>query len=224
MVASGRLRLPGGVSYRLDGSFVNEQKANQTLRVVVPVALGLILLVLYLQFRSLTTTLLVFSGIAVAFSGGFLLIWLYSRQWFLDFHVLGESMRQLFQVHAVNLSTAVWVGFLALFGIATDDGVVMATYLEQTFRKRRPANVTDIRESVVHAGTRRVRACLMTTATTILALLPVMTSHGRGSDLMVPMALPVLGGMAIEVLTMLVVPVLYCWIREVRARRGRTAG
>ena len=212
--SSGQLRLPKGVTYRLDGSFRREQRANQTLMIIVPVALMLIFLVLYLQFRSIATTTLIFGGIAVAFSGGFLLLWLYGWGWFMNFEVMGTSMRQLFQVHGVNLSTAIWVGFLALFGIATDDGVVMGTYLVQTFDRRKPDSVAAVRDAVLHAGTRRVRACLMTTATTILALLPVMTSQGRGSDIMVPMAIPCFGGMIIEVLTMLVVPVLYCMVRE----------
>jgi Cu(I)/Ag(I) efflux system membrane protein CusA/SilA len=111
------------------------------------------------------------------------------------------------------------VGFLALFGIASDDGVVMCTYLEQSFRRREPANVDEIREAVIKAGTRRIRPCLMTTATTILALIPVLTSTGRGSDIMVPMAIPSFGGMTIEVLTMLVVPVLYSLIKEGKVRR-----
>ena len=127
-------------------------------------------------------------------------------------------MRHLFQVHPINLSVAIWVGFLALFGIASDDGVVMCTYLKQSFDKATPANIEDTRRLVVEAGMRRIRPCLMTTATTILALIPVLTSTGRGSDIMVSMAIPSFGGMTIEILTMLVVPVLYCWIKEMRLR------
>ena len=127
-------------------------------------------------------------------------------------------MQTLFQIQAINLSVAVWVGFLALFGIASDDGVVMGTYLEQHFRDANPETIEDIRRSTVLAGQRRVRACLMTTATTILALLPVLTSTGRGSDVMVPMAIPSFGGMVIEVITMLVVPVLYCLVREIKLK------
>ena len=210
------LELPAGVSYHFTGTYENQLRARRTLYVVLPMALGVIFVILYLQFRSVSTTAMVFSGIAVAFAGGFLLLWLYGRGWFLDVDVFGRNLRELFQVHTVNLSVAVWVGFLALFGIATDDGVVMATYLTQTFRRRRPQTRDDIREAVVEAGTRRVRPCLMTTATTILALLPVLTATGRGSDIMVPMAIPAFGGMALEVLTMLVVPVLYCAARELR--------
>jgi len=216
---SGELQLPRGVSYRLDGSFRNEEQAGRMLAVVVPLALALIFLVLYLQFRSATTAALVFTGTAVAFSGGFLLLWLYGRPWFLNVEVLGVSLRPLFQVHPVNMSTAIWVGFLALFGIATDNGVVLCTYLEQMFRRHPAADREAIRRLVVRAGMRRIRACLMTTATTILALLPVMTSQGRGSDIMIPMAIPAFGGMVIQVLTMLVVPVLYCLIREARLRQ-----
>jgi Cu(I)/Ag(I) efflux system membrane protein CusA/SilA len=146
------------------------------------------------------------------------MIWFYGQRWFLDFSIFGVNMRQLFQVHPINLSVAIWVGFLALFGIASDDGVVMCTYLQQSFRDRQLKSKNDIRKGVIAAGTRRIRPCLMTTATTILALIPVLTSTGRGSDIMVPMAIPSFGGMTIEILTMLVVPVLYCWIKEAKVR------
>ena len=117
-------------------------------------------------------------------------------------------------MHPINLSVAIWVGFLALFGIASDNGVIMCTYLEQIFRGSKPDSISDIRQNVIKAGERRIRPCLMTTATTILALIPVLTSTGRGSDIMVPMAIPVFGGMTIEILTMLVVPVLYSFTKE----------
>ncbi|WP_297696168.1 efflux RND transporter permease subunit, partial [uncultured Eudoraea sp.] len=126
----------------------------------------------------------------------------------------GENMRQLFQMHPINLSVAVWVGFIALFGIATDDGVVMATYLTQTFERNKPKTLEAIRASVVEAGEKRIRPCLMTTATTILALLPILTSTGRGSDIMIPMAIPSFGGMMFALITLLVVPVLYSWKSE----------
>ena len=133
---------------------------------------------------------------------------------------MGASMRDLFQVNTINLSVAVWVGFLALFGIASDDGVVMATYLNRSFFERRPGTIADIREATVAASLRRVKPCLMTTATTILALIPVLTSTGRGSDILVPMAVPSFGGMALGMITMLVVPVLYSAIEEFKLRRN----
>jgi len=182
-------------------------------------ALFAIFMILYLQFRSVPTTAMVFTGIFVAWAGGFLMLWLYGSDWFLNFEVFGVNLRQMFHMHPIKMSVAVWVGFLALFGIASDDGVVMATYLNQTFDREKPADIEAIRAATIHAGARRVRPCLMTTATTILALIPVLTSTGRGADVMVPMAIPSFGGMCIEVLTMLVVPVLYCWVREVASRR-----
>ena len=217
-IKSGQLILPAGVSYTFAGTYESQVRSTRTLMLVLPAALLLIFMILYFQFKSVSTTLLVFSGIFVAWAGGFIMLWLYGQSWFLDFSIFGTNMRDLFQVHPINLSVAVWVGFLALFGIASDDGVVMGTYLKQSFREHKHDTIEDIREVTVMAGKRRVRACLMTTATTILALLPVLTSTGRGSDVMVPMAIPSFGGMTIEVLTMLVVPVLYCWIAEFKYR------
>jgi Cu(I)/Ag(I) efflux system membrane protein CusA/SilA len=219
-IASGELDLPAGVSYAFAGSYENQLRAAKTLSVVLPLALFLIFLILYFQFKAVSTTFMVFTGVFVAWSGGFLMLWLYGQPWFLDFDVFGRSMRELFQVHPINLSVAVWVGFLALFGIATDDGVVIATYLKQTFERRQPASVAEVREAVVAAGKRRCRPCLMTTATTMLALIPVLTSTGRGSDVMVPMAIPSFGGMGIELITMFVVPVLFCAFQERRVKRG----
>jgi Cu(I)/Ag(I) efflux system membrane protein CusA/SilA len=114
----------------------------------------------------------------------------------------------------INLSVAVWVGFIALFGVATDDGVIMGTYLMQVFERNKPGNVADVRSSVIDAGSKRVRPAMMTAATTIIALIPVLTSTGKGSDIMVPMAIPLFGGMVIQVMTMFVVPILYSMWQE----------
>jgi copper/silver efflux system protein len=225
---SGEWELPAGVSYHFAGAWENQVRASKTLAVVLPVALLLILLVLYLQFNSIMTTCFVFSGVFVAWSGGFLLLWLYSTSGFLDFEVLSTNMRDLFQVSPRNLSVAVWVGFLALFGIATDDGVVIATYLKQNLERRKPKSISEVRKTVIEAGMRRCRPCLMTTATTTLALLPVMSSTGRGADVMVPMAIPSLGGMIVALITMFVVPVLTSIheehkIRKIEASKTKSA-
>ena len=158
--------------------------------------------------------MLVFVGIFVAWAGGFLMIWLYGRPGFLDFSVFGTNMRELFEVHTINLSVAIWVGFLALFGIASDNGVVIATFLDQSFARREIRSIADMRSATVEGATRRIRPCLMTSATTILALIPVLTSTGRGSDVMVPMAIPSFGGMLVVLVTVFVVPVLYCVVKE----------
>ena len=218
-IESGELIIPKGINYQFTGTYENQIRAEKTLSVVVPLALLIIFLILYFQFRSVTTSLMVFSGIAVAFAGGFIMIWLYGQDWFLNINFFGENLRELFQMHTINLSVAVWVGFIALFGIASDDGVVMATYLTQTFDRNKPTNKKDIRASIVEAGEKRIRPCLMTTATTILALLPVLTSTGRGSDIMIPMAIPSFGGMLIALITLFVVPVLYSWKQEIQLKK-----
>ena len=127
-------------------------------------------------------------------------------------------MRELFQVHSINLSVAIWVGFLTLFGIASDDGVMMATFLNRSFSSNQIKSVEEIREATVEGALQRIRPALMTSATTILALIPVITSTGRGSDIMVPMAIPSLGGMFVAIITLFVVPVLYCAMKEFRVR------
>lgn len=219
-IDNGELIVPKGINYQFTGTYENQLRAEKTLSVVVPLALLIIFLILYFQFRSIATSLMVFTGIAVAFAGGFLMIWFYGQDWFLNFNFFGENLRDLFQMHTINLSVAVWVGFIALFGIATDDGVVMATYLTQTFDKNKPKDRKGIRASVIEAGEKRIRPCLMTTATTILALLPVLTSTGRGSDIMIPMAIPSFGGMLIALVTLFVVPVLFSLKHELQLKRA----
>uniref|UniRef100_UPI0040488F38 efflux RND transporter permease subunit n=1 Tax=Polaribacter sp. TaxID=1920175 RepID=UPI0040488F38 len=213
------LVVPKGINYQFTGTYENQLRAEKTLAIVVPLALTVIFLILYFQFKSVSTSLMVFSGIAVAFSGGFILLWLYGQTWFMNFNFFGENFRDIFQMHNVNLSVAVWVGFIALFGIATDDGVVMATYLTQSFEKRKPENRKEIRAAIVAAGEKRIRPCLMTTATTILALLPVLTATGRGSDIMIPMAIPSFGGMLVALITLFVVPVLYSFREELQLKK-----
>ena len=189
----------------------------------MPLALFVIFIILYFQFRSVLTTLMVFSGILVAWAGGFILIWLYSKPWFLDFTVFDVSMRGLFQVDPVNLSVAIWVGFLALFGIASDNGVLVATFLDKSFASGDVSTIREAREATVAGAVRRIRPALMTSATTVLALIPVLTSTGRGADIMVPMAIPSFGGMLMALITVFVVPVLYCAREESRLRvRGRS--
>jgi Cu(I)/Ag(I) efflux system membrane protein CusA/SilA len=217
-IASGALVVPPGVSYEFAGSYENQVRAAGRLRIVLPLSLAIIFLLIYFQFRKVGVTLMVFSGVFVAWGGGFLMLWLYGRPWFMSFDLLGVDMQDLFQVRPYNLSVAVWVGFLALFGIATDDGVIMATRIEQSMAEEKPDSIDAIRRCVVSGGRLRIRAAVMTTATTVLALLPVLTSTGRGSDIMVPMAIPTFGGMTVASITWFVVPILYCWGAEWKHR------
>lgn len=213
-IASGQLELPKGVSYKFAGNYEQQKRAANRLLVVIPLSLLAILLILYFQFKTVTASLIHFSGVIVAFAGGFILLWLYGEPWFMNFSIGDMNMRDLFQMHQINLSIAVWVGFIALFGIATNDGVLMGTYIHDTFLERDPHTKDEIREAVVHAGLRRVRPAAMTTAIALIALLPVLTSTGKGADIMVPMAIPTFGGMLIQSMSMFVVPVFQCWWRE----------
>ncbi len=218
-IESGALTLPSGVSYKFSGSYENQVRAEARLSIIVPIVLLTILLILYLQFRSLSTSLMIFSGVLLAFSGGFVMIWLYGQGWFADFNFLGANLRDLFQMKTVYLSVAVWVGFIALFGIATDDGVLIATYLDQSFTQNKPEDIDQVRESVIDAGLKRVKPALMTVSTTMIALLPVLTSTGRGADIMVPMAIPTFGGMAFALISIFLVPVLYGAREELKIKK-----
>lgn len=213
-ISDGTLNVPNGISYTFEGEFKNQQRAADRLAVVLPITLLIIFLIIYFQFRSAQVSLIVFSGIALVWSGGFILLWLYGENWFFNLSVLGVEIRDFFQMGSINLSVAVWVGFLALFGIAVDNGVVMATYLEQLFERKKPDEREAIYSTAIEAGMRRVRPCLMTTGTTVLALLPILTSPGKGSEIMIPMAIPIFGGMFVQILTLLLVPLLYAMWKE----------
>ncbi len=220
-IEDGTLVIPAGVNFKFTGNYENQIRATKRLMVVIPIALLVIFLILYFQFRSVTGASLIFSGIIVAFSGGFIMLWLYGQPWFLNFNVGDIHLQNLFQIGTINLSVAVWVGFIALFGIATDDGVLISTYIQQIFDERAPKTVAEVRANILEAGQKRVRPAIMTTATTLIALLPVLTSTGKGSDIMVPMAIPIFGGMIIATLTIFVVPVLYAMWQEKIVKRSR---
>ncbi len=213
-INNGELVLDAGVSYAFAGNYEQQIRATKRLAIVIPISLMLVFLLLYFQFKTITASSIHFSGVFVAFAGGFIMLWLYSQPWFMNFSISGVEMRHLFQIHTINLSVAVWVGFIALFGIATDDGVIMGTYIHQVFEEMKPETIHQVREAVVIAGHKRVRPAMMTAAVAIIALLPVLSSTGKGADIMIPMAIPTFGGMVIQIMTMFVVPVLQCFWRE----------
>ncbi len=190
--------IPAGVRIEPAGRYLDKLEADARLRLLVPIVIFINLFLLYLAYRDIGLTLSIFAAIPIVFAGGFIGLWLWPL-------LTGET---------VYLTTAVWIGFIALFGIAVDDGAVMATYLQQSFRKLKPGTRAEVRAAVLEAGLRRIRPCLMSTFTTILALVPVLLSDGRGSDVMRPMALPLVGGMAAELITLFVLPTLYSWLRE----------
>jgi len=196
---SGELVFPKG-NFELQpvGSFQNQIEANLRLMWIVPVVMLVNLMLIYLTFRNFPISLAVFSGIPVSFAGGMIAV----------------------AVMGVDMNTAIWVGFIALFGVAVDDGVVMATYIQQKLKQSTIRNVDDLRNAIYEAGLKRIRPCTMTTVTTLVALVPVLISTGRGADVARAMALPVFGGMLIEPLTSFIVPTMVCGYLEFKMRLG----
>jgi len=192
--SDGRLTLPAGYALLPVGSFQNQIEANRRLIIIIPIVILVDLLLIYLNFRNLPLTLIIFTQIPIAFFGGMIGLGLFG----------------------IEMNTAIWVGLIALIGIAEDDGVVIATYMEQLFARRPLRTVQDIRDATVEAGRRRIRPCLMTAFTTFAALLPVMLATGRGADVARAMAIPVFAGMFIELVSLFVVPVLYCGYMELK--------
>ncbi|MBL8727172.1 MAG: efflux RND transporter permease subunit [Planctomycetes bacterium] len=200
-VKDGRLQLPAGYYWEWSGQFENQVRATARMRILVPITLGIMFVMLYLGFRRWWIAPVIFFGVLVSASGGFLMLGLWG----------------------VNLSVAVWVGFLVLFGVVDDDGVVIATYLEDVFQEKRFTSVQQIRDAVLEAGLKRIRPCLMTTATTVFGLMPIFWSTGRGSDVMQPMAIPIMGGMAVSLITLFIVPCFFCAIEEWKWRRTQVS-
>ncbi len=219
-ISDGTLNVPSGINYTFEGEFKNQQRAAERLALVLPITLLIIFLLIYFQFRSVPITTIIFSSIALVWAGGFIMLWLYGESWFMNFSLFGMEFREFLQMEVMNLSVAVWVGFLAVFGIAVDDGVIMSTYLDQLFKKRNPQDRESIYATVLEAAQRRVRPCLMTTGTTMLALLPILTSAGKGSEIMIPMAIPAFGGMFALLISLLLVPVLYAVYKEMELKFG----
>lgn len=215
---NAELVLESGVRLDFVGSYESSVRATKRLGLLIPMVLLIVFILLKLQLRDTIVTGMVFSSVAVAAGGGMIWLWLYGQPWFMDVSFGNLHLREAFQIQPTYLSVAVWVGFIALCGIATDDGVLMATWLQQRFAEGPAQNIRDVHARVLEVGARRLRPCLMTTATTLLALLPVMTSKGTGSDVMIPMAIPTFGGMLFALITLFVVPILYAAWQEQKLR------
>jgi len=201
----GRLTLPPGYYWEWSGQFENQVRATKRMQVLVPITLSIMFVMLYLGFQRWWIAPIIFFGVLVSASGGFIMLALWG----------------------VNLSVAVWVGFLVLFGVVDDDGVVIGTYLEGVFKGRTFTSTAEIRAAVIDAGLKRIRPCLMTIATTVFALMPIFWATGRGADVMQPMAIPSVGGMAISLITLFIVPCVFCAVEEwkwKRAQRAMVAG
>ncbi len=190
-------KLPQGYFIQWSGQFENLVRAKKRLSVLVPISLFIIYILIFMNFKSHRKSLTIFTAIPITLCGGILLL----------------------AIYGYNFSVAVWVGFIALFGIAVDDGVLMTTYLDQVFNERKPKTKDDVIEATVYAGKARIRPAFMTTITTILALLPIFLFPGTGKEVMRPMAIPCFGGMIIEMITWFIVPTVYSWFEEKKVHK-----
>jgi Cu(I)/Ag(I) efflux system membrane protein CusA/SilA len=191
-----RVKLPAGTSLIWAGSYQYLLRAQDRMKIVVPVTLLLVFVLLYLNFRSVAQTLIVLLSIPFAVVGSMLLL-----------GMLGY-----------NLSVAVWVGIIALAGVAAETGVIMLIYLDEAHDRwqaeGRLRTRADVVESVIEGAVLRVRPKAMTVAAIIFGLLPIMWSHGAGADVMKRIAAPMIGGMVTStLLTLIVIPVIYAWWR-----------
>ncbi len=186
-----RVDLPPGYLVTWGGQFELQQQANRRLALVVPVTLLLIFILLYSSFNSLKSSVLILLNIPLALVGGVVALWISGQ----------------------NLSVPASVGFIALFGIALENGMVLVSYLNQLVKRGVP-----VAEAAILAASGRLRAVLMTAATTALGLLPLLLATGTGSEVQRPLATVVIGGLFTStVLTLLVLPAIYPWFKEVRS-------
>lgn len=197
-VVAQKLKLPPGYFVQWSGQFENQVRATKKIFVLLPISLLINFLLIYMNFRSMSKSIFIFTAIPITLAGGVWLLAIYNM------------------LKGFNFSVAVWVGFIALFGVAVDDGVLMTTYLDDVFRERKDKIKTkkDVIEATLYAGLGRIRPAFLTTITTIVALLPIMFLKGTGSEIMQPMAIPSIGGMTIEMITWFIVPCLYSWREE----------
>ena len=187
-----KISLPSGYSLVWSGQYEYMEKARKTLNVIVPATLLVIFILLYIHFNNIIEVIIVMASLPFALLGGFWLIY------FLDY----------------NMSVAVGVGFIALAGLATETGIVMLVYLDEVFKRReeegRMKGSSDLRESIIEGAVDRVRPKIMTVATTLIGLLPVMYGSGAGSQIMKRIAAPMVGGLISSTfMTLILIPVLY---------------
>lgn len=194
------VELPKGYSIVWAGQYENQVRATNRLKLLVPIALIINLVIIFLGIKNLRNSAIIFSAVPIAMAGGLILLW----------------------IGGFNTSVAVWVGFIALFGIAVDDGVVMMTYLQEAIKNHKPKNWEELKECVLEAGSRRIRPLVMTTTTTCVALIPVMWATTTGSEVMKPMAIPTLGGMLVELITLFIVPVTFSYFEQRRIEQGES--
>ena len=198
-----KLQLPAGYTYQWSGEYEFQLRAKERMKIILPVVFFVIFLLLYMVFHSLTEAMVLILPTFYAMTGGLILQWL-----------LGY-----------NFSVAVWVGYIALFGIAVETGVVMVVYLHESLDKRiasgRPLTDADIEETAIEGAVQRLRPKLMTVCAVLASLVPILWASGIGSDVMKPIAAPMVGGMITSTIHVLIlVPVFFVLMKERALRRG----
>jgi len=198
-----KLQLPAGYAYQWSGEYEFQLRAKERMKIILPAVFFVIFLLLYMVFHSLTEAMVLILPTFYAMTGGLILQWL-----------LGY-----------NFSVAVWVGYIALFGIAVETGVVMVVYLHESLDKRiasgRPLTNADIREAAIEGAVHRLRPKLMTVSAVLASLIPILWASGIGSDVMKPIAAPMVGGMITSTIHVLIlVPVFFVLMKERALRRG----
>jgi Cu(I)/Ag(I) efflux system membrane protein CusA/SilA len=199
-----KLKLPAGYTYQWSGEYQFEQRAKQRLKLILPIVFFVILILLYLVFHSIAEALMLIFPTAYALTGGLLL------QWLLHY----------------NFSVAVAVGYIALFGIAVETGVVMVVYLHEALDKRIHAGQAktraDLEAAAIEGAVQRLRPKLMTVVAVLASLAPILWESGIGSDVMKPIAAPIVGGMITSSINVLILlPVLFVMLKERALKHGR---
>src|SRR5439155_7766567 len=213
-IVEQRVRLDPGYFLQWSGQYENQMRARNRLAIVVPLCFAIIFVLLYVTYRSWKEAAHVVLAIPFALTGGNLLLWL--------LHTLAVANGWKTEFH---MSVAVWVGYIALFGTAVQTAVVMVVYLEEALhRKATEGALTKekIREAAMEGAVLRLRPKLMTVSTVVMGLLPIMWSTATGSEVMKPIATPVLGGMVSSLLHVLIVtPVIWTMLKEHELRKGK---
>ena len=208
-VVAQKVALPEGVHIEWSGEFEHQVRAAKTLRVVFPVVIVLIFVILYMTYNDLADAALMMLAVPEALAGGAFFMYLFPK------------IMQGWSAPPMDFSVAVWVGFIACFGMATETGIIMLVYLREAIDKRggleKIASLEELRQAVIEGAVHRLRPKLLTEGVAIIAIFPMVFATGVGGEILAPMALPVLGGLLIsDEVVDLFLPVRFYWVRRAR--------
>jgi len=209
-VIAEKVQLPPGVHLEWSGEFENQVRAAKTLRIVIPAVIVVIFIILYLTYKDLMDAFLMVMAVPEALAGGIFFMYLFPKIRALDWHAAPEPF-----------SVAIWVGFIAAFGMATETGIIMLVYLREAIAKRggleNIKSLEELRQAVIDGAVHRLRPKLLTEGVAIVALAPMLFATGVGSEIISAMALPVLGGLLIaDEVVDIFLPVRFYWVRRAR--------